>query len=117
MPTSCRRLSLANSVNSGASSWHGTHQEAQILTTLTLPRNTAGSSPGTGAPLARRPSNAGNAVCGAGRPIRAEGIFEGSPLPSRSQNSTAKEGLLARGAPVPGLDPAVFRGKVSVVNI
>src|SRR6195256_3349626 len=89
MPISCSRLSLANSVNSGASSWHGTHQEAQTLTTLTLPLNIAGSSPGTCAPLLTRPTSGGSAVCGAGWPIRAEGIREGSPSPSRSQNTAA----------------------------
>src|SRR3979409_834442 len=89
MPTSCNRLSLANSVNSGASSWHGTHHEAQTLTTLTLPLNIAGSSPGTCAPPLASSSRGGSAVCGAGWPIKAEGIFEGSPPPSRNQNSAA----------------------------
>src|SRR3981081_577174 len=89
MPISCSRLSLANSVSNGASSWHGTHHEAQTLTTLTLPLNIAGSSPGTCVPLLARPSSGGSAVCGAGWPIKADGIFEGSPLPSRNQNSAA----------------------------
>ena len=82
-------LSLASAVSSGASSWHGTHQDAQTLTTLTLPLKSAGSSPGTGAPLWTRPSSGGSAVCGAGRPIRADGIFEGSPPSSRTRNSAA----------------------------
>src|ERR1700690_2475405 len=89
MPTSCSRLSLPSSVKSGASSWQGMHQDAQTLTTLTLPLNTAGSSPGTCAPPVERPASGGSAVCGAGWPIKAEGIFEGSPLPSRNQNSAA----------------------------
>src|SRR6266853_2063052 len=71
MPTNCSRLSSPSLVKSGASSWHGTHHEAQTLTTLTLPLNTAGSSPGTCVPLLTRPSSAGSAVCGAGRPDNA----------------------------------------------
>src|SRR4030088_2053588 len=90
MRTICSRLSLPSAVSSGASSWHGTHQDAQTLTTLTLPLNTAGSSPGTSTPLLTRPCSGGSAVCGAGRPIKAEGILEGSPLPSRNQNSAAR---------------------------
>src|SRR3981189_3782249 len=90
MPTICSRLSLPSSVNSGASSWHGTHQDAQTLTTLTLPLKAAGSSPGTSAPLLTSPSSAGSAVGGAGRPIRAEGILEGSPPGSRSKNNPAR---------------------------
>src|SRR6266850_1256290 len=69
MPTSCNRLSSPSLVKSGASSWHGTHHDAQTLTTLTLPLNTAGSSPGTCAPLLTRPSSGGSAVWGAGRPM------------------------------------------------
>src|ERR1700674_3057360 len=93
MPTICSRLSRPSSVKSGASSWQGTHHDAQTLTTLTLPLNTEGSSPGTCAPLLTSPSNAGRAVGGAGWPIRADGIRDGSPLPSRNQKiaaSTAK---------------------------
>src|ERR1700675_774941 len=89
MPITCSRLSLPTSTSSGASSWQGTHHGAQTLTTLTLPLKTAGSSPGTGAPPANRPASGGNAVCGAGWPIKAEGIREGSPPPSRNQNSVA----------------------------
>src|ERR1700692_3881683 len=89
MPISCSRLSLPSSVSKGASSWQGVQHEAPTLTTLTLPLNTAGSSPGTCAPPLARPSSGGNAVCGAGWPIKAEGIFGGSPLPSRNQNSAA----------------------------
>src|SRR5882757_3476814 len=89
MPTICSRLSLPNSVSSGASSWQGTHHDAQTLTTLTLPLKTAGSRPGTCAPSRARPSSCGSAVCGAGRPIKAEGILEGSPLYSRSKKIPA----------------------------
>src|SRR4029077_1415333 len=91
MPISCSRLSLASSVSSGASSWQGTHQDAQTLTTLTLPSNLAGSSPGTSAPLLSKPCSGGNDICGAGCPIRAEGIRDGSPAPSRNQNREASE--------------------------
>src|ERR1700704_691792 len=100
MPTICSRLSLPNSVSSGASSWHGTHQEAQTLTTLTLPLNTPGSSPGTCAPLLTRPPSGGSAVGGAGWPIKAEGIFEGSPLPSRNQNSAARAANATSGSAI-----------------
>src|SRR5271169_1435073 len=100
MPTSCRRSSLANSVNSGASSWHGTHQEAQTLTTLTLPLNVAGSSPGTWAPLLTRPGSGGSTVCGAGWPISAEGIFEGSPPCRLNQNSTASAAKTTSGSAI-----------------
>src|SRR5665647_112925 len=89
MPISCSRLSRPSCVSSGASSWHGMHHEAQTLTTLTLPLNTAGSSPGTWVPAVARPCSGGNGVCGAGWPIRAEGIREGSLLPSRNQNTAA----------------------------
>src|SRR5262245_22142327 len=89
MPTSWSRLSLLNSVNSAASWWHGTHQDAQTLTMLIFPFKTAGSSPGTCAPSVTRPCNDGNAVCGAGRPIKAEGIREGSPSPRPIQKIAA----------------------------
>src|ERR1700737_49680 len=100
MPTSCSRLSLPNPVKRGALSWHGTHHDAQTLTTLTLPLKTAGSSPGTGAPLLTRPSSGGSAVCGAGRPIRAEGIFDGSSPPSRSQKITTNAVKASNGSAV-----------------
>src|SRR6202790_5253039 len=109
MPTSCSRLSRPSSVKSGASSWQGTHHDAQTLTTLTLPMNTAGSSPGTWAPSLTRPSSGGSEVCGAGRPIKAEGMREGSPPPSRHQKIAAggpnKVGGKARGAPAPKPNP------------
>src|SRR5882724_1431437 len=89
MPTNCSRLSSPSLVKSGASSWHGTHHEAQTLTTLTLPLNTAGSSPGTCVPLLTRPTSGGSTVGGAGRPIKAEGIFDGSPPCSRSRKIPA----------------------------
>src|SRR5258708_30760182 len=100
MPTICSRLSLPTSVRSGASSWHGTHQDAQTLTTLTLPLNTAGSSPGTCAPLLTRPCSGGSAVCGAGWPIKAEGIFDGSPVPSRNQKIAASAAKASSGSAI-----------------
>src|ERR1700730_12904630 len=100
MPTSCSRLSRPSSVKSGASSWHGTHQDAQTLTTLTLPLNTAGSSPGTCEPLLARPSSCGSAVCGAGWPINAEGILDGSPLPSRNQKIAASAANATSGSAI-----------------
>src|SRR6266550_3977697 len=69
MPMICNRLSFASAVNSSASSWQGTHQDAQTLTTETLPLKAAGSSPGTGTPLWTRPSNAGSAGGEAARPM------------------------------------------------
>src|SRR6266851_4479469 len=100
MPTICNRLSRASSVKSGASSWQGTHHDAQTLTTLTLPLNTAGSSPGTCAPLLTRPASGGSAVCGAGRPIKAEGMREGSPVPSRNQKIAASAAKASSGSAV-----------------
>src|SRR5258705_1859063 len=100
MPTICSRLSRASSVKSGASSWQGTHHEAQTLTTLTLPLKTAGSSPGTSAPLLTRPTSGGSAVCGAGRPIKAEGMREGSPLPSRNQKIAASAAKASSGSAI-----------------
>src|SRR5262245_1378987 len=89
MPTSCSRVSLLKSINSAASSWQGTHQDAQTLTILTLPSKAAGSSPGTCTPSLTRPCSDGNKACGAGRPIKTEGIREGSPSPRRNQKIAA----------------------------
>src|SRR3981189_1744659 len=89
MPITCSRLSLASSVRRGASSWQGTHQDAQTLTTLTLPLKFAGSSPGTCAPLLSKPCSGGSEISGAGYPSRVDGIREGSPPPSRDQNNAA----------------------------
>src|ERR1700723_1515688 len=89
MPTICSRWSRPSSVSNGASSWHGTHQDAQTLTSETLPLKAEGSSPGIGAPLLASPCNAGNGVCGAGWPIRADGMREGSPSPNRNQKIAA----------------------------
>src|SRR5580698_7697799 len=89
MPTICSRASRPSSVRSGASSWQGTHQDAQTLTSETLPLKTDGSSPGIGAPLLASPCSGGNGVCGAGWPSRADGMREGSPSPSRNQKIAA----------------------------
>ena len=112
MPISCSRLSRPSSVNSGASSWHGMHHEAQTLTTLTLPLNMAGSSPGTCAPLSTRPASGGSAVCGAGWPIRAEGICDGSPLPSRNQKIAASAAKAISGSAIS--QDAALRRRVGV---
>src|ERR1700736_4189832 len=113
MPISCSLLSLPSSVNRGASSWQRTHQEAQTLTTLTLPLNMVGSSPGTCPPPLTRPSSAGSALCGAGRPINAEGIRDGSPLPSRNQKITARPANASSGS---AIKKERRRGVVSVVD-
>src|SRR6185369_7003541 len=69
-------------------------------TTLTLPLNTAGSSPGTWALLLTRPASGGSTVCGAGRPIRAEGMREGSPVPSRNQKIAASAAKASSGSAI-----------------
>src|ERR1700694_5167853 len=113
MPISCSLLSLPSSVNRGASSWQGTHHEAQTLTTLTLPLNMVGSSPGPPPPPWTSPSSAGSAVGGAGRPINAEGIRDGSPLPSRNQKITARPANATSGS---AIKKERRRGVVSVVD-
>ncbi|MET0722748.1 MAG: DsbE family thiol:disulfide interchange protein [Tardiphaga sp.] len=52
---------------------------------------------------------------GAGDPARLPSALIGRPAPATAL--PALEGLMANGAPVPGLDPAVFQGRVSVVNV
>jgi cytochrome c biogenesis protein CcmG/thiol:disulfide interchange protein DsbE len=50
-----------------------------------------------------------------GDPSRIPSALIGRPAPQTSLPPL--EGLLANGAQVPGLDPAVFKGRVSVVNV
>ncbi|MBR0695416.1 DsbE family thiol:disulfide interchange protein [Bradyrhizobium lablabi] len=50
-----------------------------------------------------------------GDPSRIPSALIGRPAPQTAL--PALEGLMQDGAPVPGLDPAVFKGKVSVVNV
>ena len=50
-----------------------------------------------------------------GDPSRIPSALIGHPAPPTAL--PALEGLQANGAPVPGLDPGVFKGKVSVVNV
>jgi cytochrome c biogenesis protein CcmG/thiol:disulfide interchange protein DsbE len=50
-----------------------------------------------------------------GDPSKIPSALIGHPAPSTML--PALEGLTADGAPVPGLDPAAFKGKVSVVNV
>jgi cytochrome c biogenesis protein CcmG/thiol:disulfide interchange protein DsbE len=48
-------------------------------------------------------------------PSRIPSALIGHPAPQTALPPL--QGLLADGAPVPGLDPAMFKGKVSVVNV
>ncbi|MEH2530933.1 cytochrome c biogenesis protein CcmG/thiol:disulfide interchange protein DsbE [Bradyrhizobium sp. AZCC 1588] len=50
-----------------------------------------------------------------GDPSRIPSALIGRPAPQTTL--PALEGLVHNGNPVPGLDPAVFKGKVSVVNV
>jgi len=52
---------------------------------------------------------------GDGDPSRIPSALIGHPAPRTPLPPL--EGLASNGAPVPGLDPAVFKGKVSVVNV
>jgi cytochrome c biogenesis protein CcmG/thiol:disulfide interchange protein DsbE len=52
---------------------------------------------------------------GGGDPSRIPSALIGHPAPPTAL--PALEGLLKNGAQVPGLDPTVFKGKVSVVNV
>jgi cytochrome c biogenesis protein CcmG/thiol:disulfide interchange protein DsbE len=52
---------------------------------------------------------------GAGDPSRIPSALIGHPAPQTTL--PALEGLETNGTPLPGLDPAVFKGKVSVVNV
>jgi cytochrome c biogenesis protein CcmG, thiol:disulfide interchange protein DsbE len=52
---------------------------------------------------------------GSGDPSRIPSALIGHPAPPTAL--PALEGLVNNGAQVPGLDPSVFKGKVSVVNV
>jgi cytochrome c biogenesis protein CcmG, thiol:disulfide interchange protein DsbE len=52
---------------------------------------------------------------GGGDPSRIPSALIGHPAPQTALPPL--EGLVSNGAQVPGLDPAVFKGKVSVVNV
>jgi cytochrome c biogenesis protein CcmG/thiol:disulfide interchange protein DsbE len=52
---------------------------------------------------------------GGGDPSKIPSALIGRPAPQTAL--PALEGLVGGGAPIPGLDPAVFKGKVSVVNV
>ncbi len=52
---------------------------------------------------------------GTGDPSRIPSALIGHPAPATALPPV--EGLLANGAAVPGLDPAAFKGKVSLVNV
>ena len=50
-----------------------------------------------------------------GDPSKIPSALIGRPAPQTTL--PALEGLAQNGVPVPGLDPAVFKGKVSIVNV
>jgi len=50
-----------------------------------------------------------------GDPSRIPSALIGHPAPQTALPPL--EGLVSNGAPIPGLDPAAFKGKVSVVNV
>jgi cytochrome c biogenesis protein CcmG/thiol:disulfide interchange protein DsbE len=52
---------------------------------------------------------------GSGDPSRIPSALIGRPAPQTTLPPLA--GLTSEGTPVPGLDPAIFKGKVSVVNV
>ena len=52
---------------------------------------------------------------GSGDPSRIPSALIGHPAPQTALPPL--EGLTDNGAPIPGLDPATFKGKVSVVNV
>jgi cytochrome c biogenesis protein CcmG/thiol:disulfide interchange protein DsbE len=52
---------------------------------------------------------------GGGDPSRIPSALIGHPAPQTAL--PAVEGLVADGAPVPGLDPAALKGRVSIVNV
>ena len=52
---------------------------------------------------------------GTGDPSKIPSVLIGRPAPQTALPPL--QGLTRDGAPVPGLDPAVFKGKVSVVNV
>jgi cytochrome c biogenesis protein CcmG/thiol:disulfide interchange protein DsbE len=52
---------------------------------------------------------------GSGDPARIPSALIGRPAPQTSLPPL--EGLLANGTQVPGLDPAAFKGQISVVNV
>src|SRR5947209_11314952 len=66
------------------------HHDAQTFTSVTASLKSAAWIPGNGLPSrASRPGTGGMLVSGAGCPISAEGMREGSPEPSRKKNSAA----------------------------
>ncbi|RTL54081.1 MAG: DsbE family thiol:disulfide interchange protein [Bradyrhizobiaceae bacterium] len=52
---------------------------------------------------------------GAGDPSRIPSALIGRPAPQTSLPPL--EGLTANGAPVPGLDPSMFKGQVTILNV
>src|SRR5260221_11152917 len=76
-------------MSNAASPRHGTHHEAQTLSTVTWPGNSALSSPGTGLPSRASPGSGGRSVRGAGWRIKAQGVREGSRPRSLNMKSVA----------------------------
>src|SRR5258708_5173731 len=52
---------------------------------------------------------------GSGDPSRLPSALIGKPAPSFSLS--ALDGLMRDGVPVPGLDPAKFKGQITLVNV
>src|SRR5258706_15974827 len=76
-------------MSNGAESRHGTHHEAQTLSTVTWPGNSALSRPGTGLPARSGPARGGRWVGGGGWPFKAGEMRGGSRPPSRNMKSVA----------------------------
>jgi cytochrome c biogenesis protein CcmG, thiol:disulfide interchange protein DsbE len=89
---------------------------------MSEPSNTTDASPRSRRWLASLPLIGFIALAGlfllrlhGGDPARIPSALIGHPAPQTVL--PALEGLVANGAQVPGLDPAAFKGKVSVVNV
>ena len=66
------------------------HHDAHTLMSVTAPLKSAASMPGNCLPSrVSSPGTAGMFVSGAGWPIRAEGMRDGSPEPRRKKNKAA----------------------------
>ena len=90
MPTRRMPGSLASSTSSGCSCRHGPHQDAHTFTTVTRPLKILAGEAGDRLAVRGRPSSGGKAKAGAGRPIRAEGTFDGIAGPRGARNNSAR---------------------------
>src|SRR5215475_2249050 len=118
------RESRANCINRGASSWHGTNNDAHTLSTVTAPLKSAVAMPGIGLPSRSSPATGGRSVVGASRPINADGMRDASRIPSALIGREAPTtdlppvaGLERDGKPIPGIATADFKGAVTVLNV